>query len=43
MNVSNLEKKKFKLESFIKRFTNKHFVEKLYKAKEYSLKKCWNQ
>ena len=38
-----LRKKKFKLESFIKRFTNKHFVEKLYKAKEYSLKKCWNQ
>ena len=35
-----LRKKKFKLESFIKRFTNKHFVEKLYKAKEYSLKKC---
>ena len=34
-----LRKKKFKLESFIKRFTNKHFVEKLYKAKEYSLKK----
>ena len=35
-----LRKKKFKLESFIKKFTNKHFVEKLYKAKEYSLKKC---
>ena len=34
-----LRKKKFKLESFIKRFTNKHFVEKLYKAKEYSVKK----
>lgn len=34
-----LRKKKFKLESFIKKFTNKHFVEKLYKAKEYSLKK----
>ena len=34
-----LRKKKFKLESFIKRFANKHFVEKLYKAKEYSLKK----
>ena len=38
-----LRKKKFKLESFIKKFTNKHFVEKLYKAKEYSLKKCWSQ
>ena len=38
-----LRKKKFKLESFIKRFTNKHFVEKLYKAKEYSLKKSFNQ
>ena len=37
-----LRKKKFKLESFIKRFANKHFVEKLYKAKEYSLKKCNN-
>ena len=38
-----LRKKKFKLESFIKRFANKHFVEKLYKAKEYSLKKCYNK
>ena len=38
-----LRKKKFKLESFIKRFTNKHFVEKLYKAKEYALKKNFNQ
>jgi hypothetical protein len=34
-----LRKKKFKLESFIKRFTNKQFIEKLYKAKEYSIKK----
>ena len=32
-------KKKFQLESFIKRFGNNHFVEKLYKAKAYSLKK----
>ena len=32
-------KKKFKLEGFIKRFANQHFVEKLYKAKEYSVKK----
>ena len=39
MGCIELRKKKFKLESFIKRFTNKHFVEKLYKAKEYSLKK----
>ena len=29
-----LRKKRFKLESFIKKFTNKHFVEKLYKIKE---------
>ena len=32
-------KKKFKLESFIKRFTNKHFVEKLYRVKENALQK----
>ena len=32
-------KKKFILESFIKKFTNKHFVEKLYKVKEYALQK----
>lgn len=36
-------KKKFKLESFIKKFTNKHFVEKLYRAREFSLKKNMNQ
>jgi hypothetical protein len=36
-------KKKFKLESFIKKFTNKHFVEKLYRARECSLKKNVNQ
>jgi len=36
-------KKKFKLESFIKKFTNKHFVEKLYRAREFSLKKNVNQ
>ena len=34
-----LRKKKFKLESFIKRFTNMNFIEKLYKSREYSLKK----
>jgi hypothetical protein len=38
-----LRKKKFKLESFIKKFTNKHFVEKLYRAREFSLKKNVNQ
>ena len=32
-------KKKFKLESFIKRFTNKHFVEKLHRVKENALQK----
>ena len=32
-------KKKFKLESFIKRFSNRHFVEKLYKIKENALQK----
>ena len=36
-------KKKFKLESFIKQFTNKHFVEKLYRARESTLKKNVNQ
>ena len=30
-------KKKFRLESFIKKFTNKHFVEKLYRVKENAL------
>jgi hypothetical protein len=34
-----LRKKKFKLDSFIKRFTNKHFVEKLYRIKEIALQK----
>ena len=34
-----LRTKKFKLETFLKKFTNKQFVEKLYKAKEYSIKK----
>ena len=34
-----LRKKKFKLETFLKKFNNKQFVEKLYKAKEYSIKK----
>jgi hypothetical protein len=34
-----LRKKKFKLDSFIKRFTNKHFVEKLYRIKENALQK----
>ena len=38
-----LRKKKFKLESFIKKFTNKHFVEKLYRAREFSLKKNANK
>ena len=38
-----LRKKKFKLESFIKKFTNKHFIEKLYRAREFSLKKNKNQ
>jgi len=35
-----LRKKRFKLESFIKKFTNKHFVEKLYKIKEIANQKC---
>ena len=35
----DLRKKKFKLESFIKKFTNNHFVEKLYKIKELALQK----
>ena len=35
----DLRKKKFKLESFLKKFTNNHFVEKLYKIKELALQK----
>ena len=34
-----IKKKKFKLESFIKKFSNNHFVEKLYKIKEFALQK----
>ena len=34
-----LRKKKFKLDSFIQKFTNKHFVEHLYRIKENALHK----
>ena len=38
----DFRKKKFKLESFLKKFTNNHFVEKLYKIKELALQKATN-
>ena len=37
---TEFRKKKFRLESFIKKFTNKHFVEKLFIIKEIANQKC---